>query len=137
MKNTFPKKEHLFGVKRIERLYVSGKAFVAFPFRVVFLLVEDEDETIPVRVMVSVSKKKYKKAVERNRIKRLMRESYRLNKSELIQFVIENKLRLHLSFQYIADEILQFSEMSLKMEKSLEKLIKSVIAANQKSNENN
>lgn len=126
MKNTFPKKERLFGAKRIERLYKVGKAFVAYPFRVVFLLVLDENETIPARVMVSVSKKKFKKAVDRNRIKRLMREAYRLNKSELVCFAIENNLKIHISFQYISDEILDFDEVNLKTQKALNKLIQTI-----------
>ena len=126
MKNTFPKKERLFGVKRIERLYKVGKAFIAYPFRVVFLLVDDENEIIPARVMVSVSKKKFKKAVDRNRIKRLMRESYRLNKSELIRFATENNLKIHLSFQYISDEIPEFNAVNLNMRKRLNKLIQTI-----------
>lgn len=122
MRNTFPKKERLVGVKRIEHLHTQGKAFIAYPFRVVFLLVEDESETVPVRAMVSVSKKKFKKAVDRNRVKRLMREAYRLNKSELIEFVEKKELNLHLAFQYIANEIMPFAEINPRMQKALEKL---------------
>lgn len=122
MSKSFPKYERLCGVKSIERLHTQGKAFIAYPFRVVFLLVEDESETVPVRTMVSISKKKLKKAVDRNRVKRLMREAYRLNKSELIEFAETNKLKVHLAFQYIANEIMSFAEINPKMQKALEKL---------------
>lgn len=126
MSNTFPKIEHLYGVKRIERLHLQGRAFMSFPFRVVYRIEDDENETVPVRVMVSAPKKKFKKAVDRNRIKRLMRESYRLNKSKLVEFAVKNNLKLHVSFQYVSDEIMIFSEMNNKMQKALEKLIKTV-----------
>lgn len=53
-----------------------------------------------------------------------MRETYRLNKSRLIEFIRENDLNVHLAFQYISDEIISFAEMNSKMEKALDKLIK-------------
>lgn len=76
--------------------------------------------------MVSVSKKKFRNAVDRNRIKRLMREVYRLNKSSLISNIAENRQQLHLAFQYISDEILPFSDMNYRMQKALDKLIKKI-----------
>ncbi|NLI72020.1 MAG: ribonuclease P protein component [Bacteroidales bacterium] len=124
MNRTFPKSEHLYGIKTIERLYNQGSVFVSYPFRVVYFMVEDKTESVPVRAMVSVSKRKFKNAVDRNRIKRLMRETYRLNKSRLIEFIRENDLNVHLAFQYISDEIISFAEMNSKMEKALDKLIK-------------
>lgn len=123
MNRTFPKSEHLYGIKTIERLYNQGSVFVSYPFRVVYFMVEDKTESVPVRVMVGVSKKKFKNAVDRNRIKRLMRETYRLNKSRLIEFMRENDLNVHLAFQYISDEVIPFAEMNSKMEKALTKLI--------------
>lgn len=136
MNNTFPKSEHLCGVKSIEKLHTQGNAFVSYPFRIVYILVNDEAEDIPVRAMVSVSKKKFKKAVDRNRVKRLMRETYRLNKSQLIELISENDLRLHLAFQYISDEIMPYSEMNNKMQKTLERLMKTITEKTQKPDEN-
>ena len=126
MNNKFPKTEHLYGVKRIERLHLQGRAFISFPFRVVFRIEDDENEKVPVRIMVSVPKKKFKKAVDRNRIKRLIRETYRLNKSQLFYFAVENNLKMYVAFQYVSDEIMIFSEMHNKMQKALDKLIKTV-----------
>ena len=85
--NTFPKKEHLYGEKVIENLHTTGSSFLVYPLRVVYLNVSQPDEQIPVRVMIGVSKKKFKKAVDRNRAKRLMREAYRLNKSSLVSII--------------------------------------------------
>ena len=122
--NTFPKKEHLYGEKVIENLHTTGSSFLVYPLRVVYLNVSQPDEQIPVRVMIGVSKKKFKKAVDRNRAKRLMREAYRLNKSSLVSIIKKEEVKIYLSFQYIADEMLTFDEISTKMQKALDRLIK-------------
>ena len=122
--NTFPKKEHLYGEKVIENLHTTGSSFLVYPLRVVYLNVSQPDEQIPVRVMIGVSKKKFKKAVDRNRAKRLMREAYRLNKSSLVSIIKKEEMKIYLSFQYIADEMLTFDEISTKMQKALDRLTK-------------
>lgn len=122
--NTFPKKEHLYGEKVIENLHTTGSSFLVYPLRVVYLNVSQPDEQIPVRVMIGVSKKKFKKAVDRNRAKRLMREAYRLNKSSLVSIIKKEEVKIFLSFQYIADEMLTFDEISTKMQKALDRLTK-------------
>lgn len=122
--NTFPKKEHLYGEKVIENLHTTGSSFLVYPLRVVYLNVSQPDEQIPVRVMIGVSKKKFKKAVDRNRVKRLMREAYRLNKSSLVSIIKKEEVKIYLSFQYIADEMLTFDEISTKMQKALDRLTK-------------
>lgn len=81
MKFTFPKKEKLKSQKLIEKLFLEGKAVTAFPLRVLYLQTDFEDGT-KIKTGVSVSKRNFKKAVDRNRIKRLLREAYRLNKPE-------------------------------------------------------
>lgn len=136
MNNAFPKKEHLYGVKPIDRLHTQGKAFIVYPLRVVYLIVDKENETLPVRVMVSVSKKKFKRAVKRNRLKRLMREAYRLNKNLLISTVCECDARLHVAFQYIANDELLFEEVNAKMCKALDKLTKLITEDQTHADEN-
>lgn len=127
---SFPKKEHLCGDKNIERLHKDGKSLLVYPLRVVYLPVEEEE--VPVKVMVSVSKRKFKRAVKRNRVKRLMREAYRLNKNDLIAFSEENNIALHIAFQYIATEIESFQKVSEKMQSALKKIIRNL----QLNNEN-
>lgn len=128
--NTFPKKEHLCGDINITRLHEQGTAFMSYPFRVVYLKA-DEKESVPVRVMVSVPKKRFKHAVDRNRIKRLTREVYRLNKNEIIDFVTDHNLRLHITFQYISNEVEAYELLEKKMRNALRKLIQNFSSSKQ------
>ncbi len=110
----FPKKEHLCGEIRISKLFAEGSAFIAYPLRVVFM-VSGEKADVPVNVMVAVPKKRFKRAVKRNRLKRLMRESYRLNKSLLTEMCIEKNINIQIAFNYIADLELDFKTVEAKM----------------------
>jgi len=120
--NSFSKPEHLCGEKRITRLYTQGEAFIAYPMRVVYLL-EAKSETESSSVLVSVPKKRFKRAVKRNRLKRLMREAYRLNKQILLDKLAEKQLQIHVSFNYVSDDELDYATIEKKMKLSLQKLI--------------
>ncbi len=75
----YSKKDKLKSKKLIEQLFSEGKAITVYPLRLIYLKTEFEDESI-LKTGVSVSKRLHKTAVARNRIKRLLREAYRLNK---------------------------------------------------------
>ncbi|WP_291870899.1 ribonuclease P protein component [Maribacter sp.] len=77
---SYPKKEKLKSKKRIEQLFLEGKNVTSFPLKLIYLETALPD-AIKVQTGVAVSKKRFKNAVKRNRIKRLLRESYRINKS--------------------------------------------------------
>lgn len=79
MSFTYRKKDKLKSKKLIERLFNEGKSLTIYPLRLVYLKTEFEDQSI-LKTGVSVSKRLHKTAVARNRIKRLLREAYRLNK---------------------------------------------------------
>ena len=75
----YSKKDKLKSKKLIEQLFTEGKAVTAYPLRLVYIRTEFEDGS-QLKTGVSVSKRLHKTAVSRNRIKRLLREAYRLNK---------------------------------------------------------
>lgn len=82
MKFTFNKTEKLKSEKLIGKLFLEGKSVVAHPLRLVYIETVF-DEKVQAKVGVSVSKRHFKRAVDRNRIKRLMREAYRLQKATI------------------------------------------------------
>ncbi|HLP05488.1 MAG TPA: ribonuclease P protein component [Paludibacter sp.] len=119
---SFPKSEHLCGEILINRLFAQGDAFMAYPLRVVCLIEKDDSPREAIKVMVSVPKKRFKRAVKRNRLKRLMRESYRLNKSLLAGKPETNGLKVMVAFNYVADQELDFQSIEKKMKQALQKI---------------
>ena len=115
MKHTLGKEERLKSKKLIEMLYQKGDSVKVFPLRMIFLQTE-HTTNFPVQVGVSVAKRNFKLAVHRNRIKRLMRESYRLQKG-IIYNHIENPHIFMIS--YIGKVEVPYQELFLKMEKLL------------------
>jgi len=119
--NCFPKKEHLCGEIRINKLYAEGKAFIAYPYRVVYRI-EKKQTDIPVQVLVSVPKKRFKSAVKRNKIKRLMREAYRLNKHFLTDICNQNACQIQIALNYVSDTEMDYKAMEVKMIDALTKI---------------
>ena len=123
--NSFSKSEHLCGEKRINRLFTQGDAFIAYPLRVVYLI-ESKSDSEAASILVSVPKKRFKRAVKRNRLKRLMREAYRLNKQDLTEKLNEKELQIHIAFNYVSDEEMDFATLEKKMKLTLIKLTEKV-----------
>ena len=99
-KLTFKKEERLNKEKWIRELFETGSSFHLSPFRVIFL--PHPDGTYPVhQVLISVSTRNFKKAVDRNTIKRRIREAYRLNKAK-----IHSPGKWLIAYIYTAKEIL-------------------------------
>ena len=118
--------ERLSGRKRIEHLYASGKSFHIPSIRVMWIL-NEEDEFLPLsQVMFSAPKKKFKKAVTRNRLKRLMRESYRKNKHSLYDFLAEKKKKIHLSIVFTGNADISYAETECKIILTLQRLIEEI-----------
>lgn len=112
--NTFTKNERLYAQKRIDALFASGESFIAYPLRVVYTLREKDD--VAVTVLISVSKKKFKRAVKRNRVKRLVREVYRLNKNEL--YIPEIDKSIDIAFLYLKNELPSYEEIEKAIKKT-------------------
>lgn len=119
---TLSKEERLSWKRYIDLLFAKGQSFVAFPLRVVYLPVEEES-LAPVSILVSVPKKKFKRAVKRNLIKRQVREAYRVRKYDLIDPLQEENKRLLVAFLYLDKEIRPFADMEKAMTKALTTLV--------------
>jgi ribonuclease P protein component len=122
---TLSKEERLSWKRYIDQLFAKGQSFVAFPLRVVYLPVE-EDSLAPVSILISVPKKKFKRAVKRNLIKRQIREVYRVRKYTLIDPLVEKNSRILVAFLYLDKEIRSFAEMEKAMTKALTTLVNKV-----------
>jgi ribonuclease P protein component len=118
----FGKKEKLKSRKKIDELFLNGKNFSVFPLRVTYKFAPSE-ETV-VQVGVTAGKKYFKRAVDRNRIKRLMRETYRLQKLPLIHTLKEKNLNGFIFFMYTDKTVSSFSLIKEAMAKSLNRLEK-------------
>lgn len=119
--NTLGKTERLKSRKLIDSIFQNGKSFNAFPFRVYYTKTTLPPGTI-LQAGVSASKKYFKKAVDRNRIKRLTREAYRLKKGILQQTLKENEAQLAVFFIYTGKILPTYQEVSEKMDIILNKL---------------
>ena len=116
---TFSKKERLCSKKLIENLFRSGRRMMVFPYSLHWQLVDSNrlPDNVPVQVLIATSKKKFHHAVDRNRVKRLTRECYRLHKPELYQYLESHNLTLILAINYVHNEIFDFATLMHKFDK--------------------
>ena len=122
---TLGKDERLKSRKQIEQLFDKGKSFVVAPFRVYFIV----NSELPIQKAESrlkfgtgVSAKNFKKAVDRNRIKRLTREAWRLQKNEIREKTRETQRQLNVFFIYTGKELSDFTTVKDKVAIVLKKL---------------
>jgi len=119
---TYNKKEKLKSRKQLEAIFSKGRTFLFFPVKVFYLLPETPLDNI-VKTGVGASSRTFKKAVQRNRIKRLLREAYRLNKQPLHQFLQIHNRQLVVFLLYIDKQMPKKNSIQTKMPVILEKLI--------------
>ena len=119
MKLTYPKSEKLKSKNTIDLLFSEGKSVAKYPLRLVYVAV-DLGENLSIKMGVSVSKKYFKKAVDRNYFKRVLRESYRLNKNRLLDhlgqpyaFMLLYQSKDRLSYEEINNKTIQLFEKFL------------------------
>ena len=119
----FPKKQKLCGEKVIERLFANGKSISEKPFRAIWNFEKNNDQVF-VKSLIVVSKKRLKLAVERNVVKRRIKEAYRLQKKKLECFLESTKQQLNLAIIYQEEEILDYKTLEEKINLLLSRLIK-------------
>ena len=125
MRNTFRKQEKLKKKKLIDELFARGKSISVFPLKMVYLEI-DHDSDYKIQAGVSVSKRNFKNAVDRNRIKRLMRETYRKNKfyiynsedtkKHIIMFIYQGKKEI--SYEMMEEKMIKLTEKFLVIQKT-------------------
>jgi ribonuclease P protein component len=121
MKFSYPKKEKLCSKILIERLFNEGKVIYEFPLKVLWMELE-LPEKVPVQSVISVSKRRFKRAVKRNILKRRMREAFRLNKHELHKTLEEGKLQIGIMILYNNNSLVEFSLIESGMKNVLSKI---------------
>ena len=124
---TLHKTERLSSKKLIERLFGGGnKSFPAFPIRVVYMYQEPEETLSDVSILISVPKKRFKHAVDRNRVKRQIREAYRHNK-HILHHALENQsYGLALAFIWLDKELHSSEEVTYRIKSLLERITEKI-----------
>ncbi len=121
---SFPKKERMVSRLEIEKLFggFGAHSVVRYPVRMVYALEERQQGDVPVRLLVSVSKRHFKHAVDRNRVKRQLREAYRKNK-QLLYSAIPDDRQLKIACVWLSDH----HEQSAVIESDFVQLVKRIV----------
>jgi ribonuclease P protein component len=122
MRQTFGKDERLHKKIFIEKLFNEGVSFYVYPFRVTSVQT-DLSSVPPVQVLISVPKHSFKNAVDRNLLKRRIREAYRKNKQALCTTLEEKHVKILVCFNYTAKTILAYSIIQDKIILILQRLM--------------
>ncbi|WP_430614670.1 ribonuclease P protein component [Flavobacterium sp. JP2137] len=129
MKLNYPKKEKLKSHITIASLFTEGKSVSKFPLRLVYVPMDASEQSQPLKMGVSVSKRNFKRAVDRNYFKRVLRETYRLNQELLLQHLDRPYA---IMFFYQTKDRLSFSEIN---EKTIQLFHKFILAITNDSKE--
>lgn len=122
VRHTFKKSERLCSRLLMERLFQGDNCSVsAYPIRAVFLPIEQTVQQ-GVSVLISVPKKRFHDAVDRNRVKRQVREAYRKHKHNLINLMAEREQGLLIAFVYVSAQIESTAYIEKRMVRLLEKI---------------
>ena len=129
-----PKGERLYLREEIERLHSCGRSFVSYPIRIVWLaepiVTQTPGEQAQVAVMTSVAKRRFKHAVDRNRIKRMTRTTYRLHKAPLWQAATQHHCTIRVALQSVAKTMPTYPELEQAVERAIARIVKEIEKAN-------
>lgn len=134
---TLPKTERLYLRESISELFANGASFTAFPYRVVYLLKEENAADAPsltpsdarqgrCAIMAIAPKKRFKHAVDRNHVKRLTREAYRLQKLPLLASLEACHKQLMVAFLYVDNKHISFDETYAILGRAISRLVKTI-----------
>jgi ribonuclease P protein component len=127
---TFSKEERLSHKNEIDALFHEGLSFTLGAFRVLYLLRPPVPGGTPIKILVAVPRKKFRRAVDRNRLRRMIREAYRLNKHLLTEKRAFLPGMLHLGFIYIADREIPYALLEKEISGCLEKIDRILLERN-------
>ncbi len=123
LRYTLTKKERLHLKRDVDALFASGHAFIAYPLRVVIHTTPLTEGEAPTCAILAVAAKKYfRRANKRNRVKRLIRESYRLRKHHFLALAEAQEVHLHLGLLSVAKELPTQADVNRGMEKALSRI---------------
>lgn len=128
--NTYSRNEKLKSRKLLNQLFAAGRSVSVFPVKVFYMPVEAGTTSPKIQAGVGVSSRYFKKAVHRNRVKRLLREAYRLNKQELVTHLSGMPQAYALFFLYVDKQLPDFELLQQKMQQALQKLIQQTPVGN-------
>ena len=125
MAPTFRKQERIVSHQLIETLFEKGdsQSLAAYPLRAVFLQTERQQGHAPIQILISVPKKRFKHAVDRNRVKRQVREAYRHHKHLLCDIISDDK-ELLIAFIWLSDSHCPSIEVEKRMVSLLQRIAK-------------
>jgi len=122
----FHKTERLKNHHLLTALFKTGKSFSAYPLRVVYVPIT-EPGTSPAEFALSAPKKKFPNAVDRNRLRRQIREAYRLHKHLLYEDLRSKDQRIALMVMYVAKEEKPYNEIEQAMKRIIKRLKKAIV----------
>lgn len=110
----FKKRERLVSRRLIDTLFAGSHSMAAFPLRAIYIYKERASHDAPVQLLVSVPKKRFHHAVDRNRVKRQLREAYRHHKNLLTQALPADR-QLLLAFVWLSDRHMPSNEIDKRV----------------------
>jgi ribonuclease P protein component len=121
---SFKKEERLCSKKFLTKLFDNGSSFLVYPFRAVWISSPNQNQSFPIQVVISVPKKRFKSAVDRNLIKRRTKEVYRLGKEQQLYPAVNlHQKKILLALSYVGKEIHDFNYIQQKLHTLFKTLI--------------
>lgn len=133
--NRLYKYEKLCSRTAINNIFQGGKSAICYPLRAAFSITEKEET--PAQFLITIPKKKVRKAVNRVLLRRRIREAYRLNRGALLPYLEEKGISIKIAFIYLSDEISDYATIDERMKSLLKKITNTIDKTISKDENNN